>query len=168
MICENCNSVISVKYGSGRFCCIKCARAFSTKNKREQINKKVSEKLTGKSKTPQQIQSLKDAWVKRRLERKDNVKINRLTDSEFFVLNSKNNNQKIKNRLFESKIKEYRCEECDITEYNNKPITLHLHHINGNKKDNRLENLQILCPNCHSQTDNYAGKDLKYGQKKYL
>lgn len=152
MFCENCNSYITLKYGSGRFCSKKCARSFSTKNKRKTINKKISDRLKGRKKTAEEIQSLKDAWIKRKPSKK------RLDNSEFFVLNSKNNNQKIKARLFETKIKDYVCEECDIKDYNNKPITLQLHHINGNKKDNRLENLQILCPNCHSQTANYAGK----------
>lgn len=39
-----------------------------------------------------------------------------------------------------------------------KPIPLELHHLNGIHTDNRLENLQILCPNCHAFTDNYSGK----------
>lgn len=42
-----------------------------------------------------------------------------------------------------------------------KQITLELHHINGDNMDNRLENLQLLCPNCHSMTDNFRGKNLQ-------
>ena len=48
-----------------------------------------------------------------------------------------------------------KCEICGISEWMNKPITLEVHHINGNYTDNRLENLICLCPNCHSQTDSY-------------
>lgn len=55
--------------------------------------------------------------------------------------------------------KEYKCECCGINEWNGQPISLQLHHINGNSRDNSLENLQILCPNCHSQTDNYGSKN---------
>lgn len=41
-----------------------------------------------------------------------------------------------------------------------KPIALELHHVNGVKDDLRIENLQILCPNCHAFTDNYRGKNI--------
>lgn len=61
--------------------------------------------------------------------------------------------------LIRTGYKENKCECCGINEWNGKPITLQLHHINGNPRDNRFENLMILCPNCHSQTDNYGSKN---------
>ena len=48
-----------------------------------------------------------------------------------------------------------------MTEWQGKPIPLELHHINGDNTDNRLENLQLLCPNCHAQTETYGGKNQK-------
>ena len=55
-----------------------------------------------------------------------------------------------------------KCSECPITDtYNGKPISLQVHHIDGDNTNNTLENLALLCPNCHSQTDSYCGKKNK-------
>lgn len=54
---------------------------------------------------------------------------------------------------------EYRCSICGNTgEWNSKKLVLQLDHINGIHNDNRIENLRLLCPNCHSQTDTFCGK----------
>lgn len=71
---------------------------------------------------------------------------------------------RVKSLLFKHKLKEEICENCDLTHWLNKKIPLELHHINGDNKDNRILNLQILCPNCHTLTDNYRGKKLKKAQ----
>jgi hypothetical protein len=68
---------------------------------------------------------------------------------------------KLKNRLLDEGIKLHKCEYCGITEWNGKPTPLELDHINGINTDNRLENLRLLCPNCHAQTDTYRGKNKK-------
>ena len=59
----------------------------------------------------------------------------------------------LKRRLIEAGLKQYQCECCGNTTWNDNPIPLELHHINH--FDNRLENLQLLCCNCHAQTDTY-------------
>lgn len=154
-ICECCKKKHDGKFGSGRFCSKFCSRSFSTKLKRKEINRKVSEKLSGRVLSLEDKEKLKEAWVVRKEKGKTKPK---LPLELFFIENSKTTNQKIKNRLFEDGIRIYRCEECGIDSYNGKFLCLQLHHINGNNRDNRLENLQILCPNCHSQTENFAGK----------
>jgi Zn finger protein HypA/HybF involved in hydrogenase expression len=73
---------------------------------------------------------------------------------------------RLKYKLIEDGIKEYRCESCYGTEWLGKPIPLELHHIDGDKYNNNLENLMILCPNCHSFTDNFASKNLKSYREK--
>jgi 5-methylcytosine-specific restriction endonuclease McrA len=65
----------------------------------------------------------------------------------------------LKLRLLGAGLKEPRCEICGIEDWLGLPLTLALHHVNGNGRDNRLENLQLLCPNCHSQTDNFSGRN---------
>jgi 5-methylcytosine-specific restriction endonuclease McrA len=65
----------------------------------------------------------------------------------------------LKLRLYKEGLKVEKCEECGIIEWNGSTISMHLDHINGVNNDNRIENLRILCPNCHSQTSTYCGKN---------
>lgn len=66
---------------------------------------------------------------------------------------------KLAQRLIKEGIKNKVCEVCGNTEWLGQSIKLELHHVNGDHNDNRLENLQLLCPNCHAYTDNYRGKN---------
>lgn len=68
---------------------------------------------------------------------------------------------KLKKRLLKEKILSYKCSSCKRTEWLGQPIPLELDHINGNSLDNRLENLRLLCPNCHALTPTYRGKNIK-------
>jgi hypothetical protein len=77
-------------------------------------------------------------------------------EKRFSIHENKQPSSKTKEVLLNHQLRENKCEICGISEWNNKPIILQLHHINGNPKDDRLENLQILCPNCHSQTDSFC------------
>jgi hypothetical protein len=65
----------------------------------------------------------------------------------------------VKKHILRQNLKENKCSLCQLEPYwNNKKLNLELDHINGNPKDNRLENLRLLCPNCHSQTPTYCGR----------
>lgn len=66
----------------------------------------------------------------------------------------------LKRRLIRQKIIEYKCSICgNIGEWCGKKLSLQLDHINGKSNDHRIENLRFLCPNCHSQTKTYAGRN---------
>ena len=65
----------------------------------------------------------------------------------------------VKKLVYKLKLKENKCERCGISEWQGKSIQCELHHINGDPTDNRIENLQILCPNCHSQTENFRSRN---------
>lgn len=80
--------------------------------------------------------------------------------SEILVKDSNYQSYKLVKRLLSEEVKERKCECCNRTTWNNNPIPIELHHINGDHHDNRIENLQILCPNCHAQTDSYRGKNI--------
>jgi len=66
---------------------------------------------------------------------------------------------KLNKRLIKEKILHNKCSICKIETWNNKPIRFQLDHINGNSTDHKLENLRLICPNCHSQTETYCGKN---------
>lgn len=78
------------------------------------------------------------------------------------IKNSTYNRKSLKRRLIEENILENKCLWCGLTNiWNNKTLYLTLDHINGIKNDNRLENLRLLCPNCHSQTVTFAGRNCR-------
>lgn len=71
---------------------------------------------------------------------------------------------RLKTRLVKENLLEYKCAICGINEWQGKPLSLQLDHINGIHDDHRLANLRFLCPNCHSQTETYAGKNKASGE----
>ena len=77
--------------------------------------------------------------------------------SEYLSNRAKITSGKLRIKLLAEGLKENKCEICGITKWLGNPIVCQLHHIDGNNQNNNLENLQILCPNCHSQTENYCG-----------
>lgn len=68
---------------------------------------------------------------------------------------------KLKHRLFEAGLKQNKCEQCGISEWNGKHLSCELDHVNGKSRDHKLQNLKILCPNCHSQTDTFRSKNMR-------
>jgi hypothetical protein len=160
MGCENCKKSHDGSYGSGRFCNSKCARGFSTKGRRKEISNKVSKTLKGRSFGGAQIQKgteahakwkkkFEETWQRKRKDKRKNL---------------------IENVNFEDWPREYiieylygeqdgTCRRCENTHWQGELITLELEHIDGNNRNNKRENVEMLCPNCHSLTDTWRGRN---------
>ena len=77
------------------------------------------------------------------------------------VANKYRGRENIKLRLLAAGVKVNRCEECGMNRWLERPLSLCLHHVNGERHDNRLENLVLLCPNCHSHPPNFGSKNCR-------
>ena len=71
------------------------------------------------------------------------------------------NTFRLKRRLIAAGLKAHRCEWCGLTAWMGRPVPLELHHRDGDRTNNVLSNLELVCPNCHAQSDNYRGKNKK-------
>lgn len=95
------------------------------------------------------------------LDKVINPSTKRITLSDRLMLGTKVDNQRLLQKLFSIGIFERMCCRCGIVKFHGVNVPLELEHINGDSSDNRLENLTVLCTNCHSQTDTYTGKNVK-------
>jgi len=68
-------------------------------------------------------------------------------------------------RKYLTKTVGYYCYNCELSDWDSKPITLIVDHKDGNAGNNFPSNLQLLCPNCNSQTPTFAGRNKGYGRK---
>ncbi len=85
-----------------------------------------------------------------------------------YILSSVATRWNVRTRLLDEGLLRYECYECGISEGFGERLPLHLDHINGTNNDHRLENLRMLCPNCHSQTKTFGGRNAKRGKKDAL
>lgn len=88
---------------------------------------------------------------------------------EYLVKDSSLGSSKLKKKVIAAGLLKNICNECGIgPEWNNKLLSLQLDHINGIHSDNRIENLRIICPNCHTQTHNFGSKNKIFADKTHL
>lgn len=78
------------------------------------------------------------------------LSIHKTPIEEYLSNKSYISSHRLKNKLFKEKIFEKKCYKCNLTEWFNEPISLELHHLDENRMNNSLDNLTILCPNCHA------------------
>ena len=97
---------------------------------------------------------------------KSRISIRDNSAAKAFVQHSLASNDTIKNLLFLHYGVEHKCQNCGISEWQNIKIPLELDHINGINNDNRIENLRLLCPNCHAITPTWRGRNINSGKTK--
>ena len=98
----------------------------------------------------------------RRIGNADPCEKNRekMTLKEYLEQSKDIQSNKVRIKLLDEGLKEHKCECCGLTTWLNQPIPLELHHKDGNRYNNVLENFELLCPNCHAFTDSYRGKNV--------
>ena len=105
------------------------------------------------------------AWMKNLDKNDPRIKAqvikNKYPDSKVFIENSTYPTSNLFKRLIEDRGFDNKCSCCVLSDWMGKNIRLHVDHINGVNGDHRIENLRLLCPNCHSQTDTYGNKRSK-------
>lgn len=104
-------------------------------------------------------------WSKGKTSLEDKrIKSTGNTYDDVFAENSSANATYVKSLIIRKELLPYKCSVCNMNPiWNGKELKLQMDHINGNKKDQRLENLRIICPNCHSQTETFGSKNKSKG-----
>lgn len=97
-------------------------------------------------------------WSKGKSKDKDSINSGAFSLEDIFSNKVRVRSSSLKERLIKAGLKERQCEGCKRTEWEGFPIPLELHHKDGNHNNNSLDNLQILCPNCHARTESYRGR----------
>jgi Zn finger protein HypA/HybF involved in hydrogenase expression len=105
------------------------------------------------------------AWSKGKTHLTDD-RLSKSVSTGGFTENSDMRTSEAKRILLKEGILQYKCSRCELTEWLGEPITLELDHINGNSRDNRIENFRLLCPNCHSQTPTFRRRGTRGVDKK--
>jgi len=167
---------------NGKFCCSKHNNSCPENKKKNAEGLKQSYESGVRKPAGYVYEKLSDdvkkrmAWSRGKSSSQDTRIRKKYTEEFIFKENSEVSNKVVKNRLMSNPTFEHKCELCSTKEWydpfdlKNKPVNLELDHINGNERDNRKENLRLICSNCHSFTPTYKGrninKPLRNGEKK--
>ena len=172
-ICRNtnCKNTHDGSFGGGLFCSRACA---NSRVKTKAIKEKTSDSLkrkfaSGYKHTEQWHQKIKNYWANEDNRKKHGVlvssfyKLNpqrKITFAKLSLYKKRISGQYIKKVLINEGIKKDICEKCgQLPTWNGQKLVLQLNHKDGDKTNNLLNNLEIICPNCHTQTENFASKN---------
>lgn len=169
MTCERCGEEHDGSYASGRFCGPRCSRGFSTSAARAEINHKVSVSMKARVAAGTFVRPPASSAFKGKKHRPESLKLISLGVSAHFdrlwektKLRIRADELVTKGILRRFLIELFGvCQGCGNSEWRGFPLVLELHHKDGNSKNHRLSNSELLCPNCHSLTDTYKGRNRK-------
>jgi Zn finger protein HypA/HybF involved in hydrogenase expression len=153
MFCERCKNEHDGSYASGRFCSAKCARGFSTANNREETSRKVSQTIKRKiSEGEIQLEQLREYQELAAKAAKQHFE--KLRHSKSFNEFSFETQRRI---VIEEQ--QGQCADCGLAEWQGFSLVLEIDHYDGNNQNNQRSNLRGLCPNCHSLTSTWRGRN---------
>jgi len=147
-LCEyGCGNVAKYQLKNGKWCCENSYQKCANIKKKNSINLKLA--YIENRKNCNQFNNKRN-WSKNKLL---------LPVEKVFCKKSNASTKLLKKYLIVLGIKEDKCEICGINKWLGNPLTISVHHIDGDRRNNEVNNLQLLCPNCHSQTDNFSGRN---------
>lgn len=185
--CKLCSKVLPYNKRYNEFCSQSCSATYHNIKRQERLEKDKSEGFAGSRKLQyslvrddagkiKAVKMLSCAWCINMIEQNKThtrkfCNAQCMQDSlfadQFLDWYNRTDSAKFSNRSLRKFIETYQgyvCSVCTLSEWNGKPITLEVEHIDGNSENNLKENVCLICPNCHSQTDTYKGKNKGNGR----
>jgi hypothetical protein len=156
--CKKCGSEFEPQKGLISFCSLSCR---NSRERTEEIKNKISESLKKSEKHKQsQINKVKFIDYKKIAEKSKETWNKRILNADFETLSYERLRKRIKLE------QNNKCNLCGLDSWNGKSLTLELEHKDGDHHNNERNNLECLCPNCHSQTDTWRGKNKRNKRNK--